>query len=781
MAVDRRYRARLVPGSRRRSHRLWRRVAPAAVVALVVMPVSLALGAPRVAAAAPAAAVPAAAAAPLAQAPAKAAHPAFPTGSLNQRFHGFNWSMSGDNFQDNYVYPNHLSTSDSYATTYLKATQILTGLKNNMGMNTVRLGINEYTVSHAYWKTGEAATIQAATDLGMNVILSYWSPSHNNSGSVVPCADGTYDGNQSGIKNTTSCYDYPVGAGPFYPNYGFMRPNYPSWWAMWQTVINTYGSQSNVYLGLFNEPSGYSDLETGFVGVSSTMMTDVYAGWLAQFPTFPRDRVMLEGSDLMGDYYLGDLVNDHRLDGTLLSLHSYPAYGLNFGNVADWKTWLRGQLDGGESRTIISEFAMSTSTSNNYLGPADGNNTISYVYALTDLARQYGMGLVLWDQGFDGTSGSGTVSSPFVETNPSNASAVARLKYGFGLDAPSVPGFRSAASASFYTGVASNTFSVTTKVLSTTNPVTSLTAIGPGPGGSLPAGIRWVNNGDGTATITGHRGTIVPGTYGMRFTAVNSMGTTTQSFTLSVVAGAPPAPTTGTLSGRITDTSGHPLANVCPEAFNLSDSTGFNSANYQMCTGSHGTYSFTHVTPGSYKLQFIDNSAQHVEQWLGGTVWQQGATVLTVTANHTTTANVAMAPNAPAITVTPSFTRSHTWGITKDVDRTSAYVASGTITVPNYNDVPLTGVRVKDAVNDPNATCVVTDGSVGVTIPATPTGGAQRPASSYSFPYTCTYSARPASMTETNTATATWDSSDNLPLTTYQFTSDFTWGHLPRR
>src|SRR5665647_2080109 len=56
MAVDRRYRARLVPGSRRRSHRLWRRVAPAAVVALVVMPVSLALGAPRVAAAAPAAA-----------------------------------------------------------------------------------------------------------------------------------------------------------------------------------------------------------------------------------------------------------------------------------------------------------------------------------------------------------------------------------------------------------------------------------------------------------------------------------------------------------------------------------------------------------------------------------------------------------------------------------------------------------------------------------------------------------------------------------------------------
>lgn len=51
MAVDRRYRARLVPGSRRRSHRLWFRVAPAVVLGLVEMPISVALAAPRVAAA----------------------------------------------------------------------------------------------------------------------------------------------------------------------------------------------------------------------------------------------------------------------------------------------------------------------------------------------------------------------------------------------------------------------------------------------------------------------------------------------------------------------------------------------------------------------------------------------------------------------------------------------------------------------------------------------------------------------------------------------------------
>ena len=53
MAVDRRFRARLFPESRLRSRRLWFRVVPAVVVGLVVMPVSVALASPRVAAATP--------------------------------------------------------------------------------------------------------------------------------------------------------------------------------------------------------------------------------------------------------------------------------------------------------------------------------------------------------------------------------------------------------------------------------------------------------------------------------------------------------------------------------------------------------------------------------------------------------------------------------------------------------------------------------------------------------------------------------------------------------
>jgi hypothetical protein len=119
---------------------------------------------------------------------------------------------------------------------------------------------------------------------------------------------------------------------------------------------------------------------------------------------------------------------------------------------------------------------------------------------------------------------------------------------------------------------------------------------------------------------------------------------------------------------------------------------------------------------------------------------------------------------------TPSFNRSYTWHITKDVDKTlvkgvggtatfnytvtvshdpaadSGWQVTGVITVLNPNSFPVSGVNVTDSINDANASCAVTGGS-NVTIGAF---------SASSFSYTCTYSAAPASNSETNTATATW-------------------------
>lgn len=682
---------------------------------------------------------------------------------LNERFRGVNWERNGDNFTTGDVLQDGLSPSDSYATVYLKATQILTSLKANLNINTVRLGLNEATVADPWW-TNYGAVVQAATDQGMNVILAFWSPSNSSQGSVVPCTDGTFNG----------CY--PV-------------PDYTPWWAMWQKVIGTYASYGNVYLEPFNEAAGYSDQATGYEGPSPTQLADLDAAWLAHYPDFPRGRVILGGSG--DDYYL-TLGHDPRLDGTLLSYHPYCSFGLdfppidvqpvNFPTEAAWTQWINGQIAGMESRTVITEFGLAEGTTN-FNGPRDGNNCVSYVYAVTDYARAHHVGLVYWDYGSTDSwsvatrTGDGTAESPYV-THVVNQSFVDRLDWGFGLDQPLAPAVSSAASTSFYTGTSTGTSTGTAwnrfTVRTTGYPAARLTVSGPGPSGALPDGVRFTGRGDGTGTLSGNPAELVPGTYPITVTAQNSQGSSTQAFTLTVASGPPPAPTTGVIAGRITDAAGRPLAGVCAHVFLASSLPDYNGNNYapatyQACSGSDGSYSIPLVIPGNarYNVQFIDQNARYLPQWYGdtsgpGTAALKGynhpGTPVTVTAGATTTADATMQPIPSGITVNPPTLASGTWSI------------SGTITVTNDNNVPLTGVTVTDSVNDPDATCVVTSGT-GVTIAASPPyPGALVTAA---FPYTCTYSAPPAAVNEVDTATATWDPSAQVPDDSHQYAQQF--------
>jgi hypothetical protein len=572
-------------------------------------------------------------------------------GPLNERFRGVNWERDGDNFTTGNVLQDGLSPSDSYGTVYMKATQILSSLQGNLNINTVRLALNEATVAGAWW-THYGAVVQAATHLGMNVILSFWAPSSTSPGAVVPCTDGTFNG----------CY--PV-------------PDYAPWWAMWQKVIDTYASYGNVYLGPFNEAAGYSDLATGYEGPSPTQLADLDAAWLAHYPDFPRGRVILGGSG--DDYYL-TLGHDPRLDGTLLSYHPYCSFGLdfppmggaaaqptNFPTEAAWTQWIKGQIAGMESRTVITEFGLAED-STNFNGPRDGDNCVSYVYAVTDYAQAHHVGLVYWDYGSTDPwsiatrTGDGTAQSPYV-THIANQSFVDRLEWGFGLNLPLTPTVSSAAGTSFYTGTDSNRFTVQT----TGYPAARLTASGPGDDGALPAGVGFTDNGDGTGTLAGNSGSLVPGSYPITLTAQNGQGSSTQTFTLTVAAGPPPAPTTGVIAGQITDPSGHPLADVCVHVFLASLLTTYNGNNYapatyQACSGDDGTYSIPLVVPGSarYNVQFIDQNATYLPQWYGDTSgpgtgalkgYNHPGTPVSVTANATTTVNATMQPIPSGITV----------------------------------------------------------------------------------------------------------------------------------
>jgi hypothetical protein len=92
-----------------------------------------------------------------------------------------------------------------------------------------------------------------------------------------------------------------------------------------------------------------------------------------------------------------------------------------------------------------------------------------------------------------------------------------------------VPTFTSPASATATSGTAFS-FTVTT-VGSPTTYTTNVTR-----SGTLPAGISFTNNGNGTATLSGTPGATSGGTYPITFTARNTGGTVTQSFVLTVSA-----------------------------------------------------------------------------------------------------------------------------------------------------------------------------------------------------------------------------------------------------
>src|SRR5204863_3080524 len=91
--------------------------------------------------------------------------------------------------------------------------------------------------------------------------------------------------------------------------------------------------------------------------------------------------------------------------------------------------------------------------------------------------------------------------------------------------APEAPAITSAANATFTVG-SSATFTVT----ATGTPTPSLTK-----GGALPSGVTFVNNGNGTATLSGAPAAGTGGTYALTVTASNAVSPdATQSFVLTV-------------------------------------------------------------------------------------------------------------------------------------------------------------------------------------------------------------------------------------------------------
>ncbi len=342
-----------------------------------------------------------------------AAGTASPAHAATSQFHGVNWADPNDNFITGPNVPVGLSTSDSYATTYTKATAILKGFQS-LGANTVRFGINAATTSGTWWNSYTAA-FDAATALGMNVIIAPW------------LQNGT-------VSDTTSFYQ------------------------MWDTVINKYGGSSNFYFDIMNEPYAYS----------ATNLTNFEAAWLARYPNLPRGRVIVPGT--YSDNNLCAEGADSRLAGTLLSIHIYSMFGDSHTTEAAWVSDFESNLCGYASRAVVTEFGAPMTTGVNYDGPKDGNNDISYLYAITDTVRSQGIGSVLWTGVKQATQtvgpgpcenascaitslgGSGTS----LTVSLTNQSGLDRLQWGWGIGTNPGGGGSGGGTAGVLRGVGSN-------------------------------------------------------------------------------------------------------------------------------------------------------------------------------------------------------------------------------------------------------------------------------------------------------------------------------------
>jgi endoglucanase len=303
----------------------------------------------------------------------------------NSQFKGVNWADPRDNYANDAVVPSGLSTADSYATTYAKASAIIKGFATNLSANTVRLPINPYTVNGAFWKSYTGA-IDAATAQGFKVILSYW--------------EGTGAQRDGFIDNTKS------------------------FWTMWKTVTTKYAKNSLVYFEPMNEPYGYT----------KSAWANIAVQWISTYPSIPRNRIFVSGTGWNDN--VTSVCADSRLNGTFISLHVY-GFSATSTSIPWWQNNITSRIGSNcYSRTVVDEWGLPMTAGYNYSGAVNGNVYIAYGQAMASVTRQYKMGSVYWPGLRNGDwysvetlHGSGTA----LTLSNNSTSGVSLIKHSYGL------------------------------------------------------------------------------------------------------------------------------------------------------------------------------------------------------------------------------------------------------------------------------------------------------------------------------------------------------------
>jgi hypothetical protein len=283
--------------------------------------------------------------------------------------------------------PSGLSSSDSYATVKAKSDAILSGFQTVLGVNAIRIPINEATiVTNPSWWTAYKGILDSAIGKNMQVIVAYWGQAGNNGGKPA---------------DTTVFY------------------------TMWKAVVDAYVSSSLVYFDIMNEPWALSP--TAFITLA--------AQWLAQFPNVPHNRVVVAGN--YNDSDVNQQGADPRLADCLLSLHAYPSSSkTNTTTEQGWRDYIKAKVGSYYSRVIVTEWSGTPmSTGVDYSGAINGDVNKAYLVGVAGQIKDYGMGSCWWagletgnTYAIANVTGTGTNLSISV----TNASGLARIQAAWG-------------------------------------------------------------------------------------------------------------------------------------------------------------------------------------------------------------------------------------------------------------------------------------------------------------------------------------------------------------
>lgn len=310
-------------------------------------------------------------------------------------YRGANWADPRDNFASDELVLSELDRGMEYDEAHAVADRVLGGFQDDLAATTVRLPINPATVTTDWWDTYRA-TIDAARERDMEVVLAYWESEE--------AKDGFIDDDEAFEQ-------------------------------MWDTVVEDYAQDEGVLFEVMNEPYGY--------GLEDWI--ELVASWIERYEDqIPRSRVVVSGTGYNDD--VTGVGTAEELEGTLLSLHYY-GYWDSHTDADVWEADLRSRLGEYGARTLFTEAGSPMTTGLNYGNP-EGDVSTSYLAALTRVARDFGMGILYWPGLRMDDSYSLLRATEDGSLEITNESGVERMRWGWGLideepindDAPAPPG-----------------------------------------------------------------------------------------------------------------------------------------------------------------------------------------------------------------------------------------------------------------------------------------------------------------------------------------------------